>query len=300
MKYILTTENLSKNFGKIKAVNQLSLQIPRNSVFGILGPNGSGKTTTLGMVLGVVNASSGTYSWFGNRLNSGNDRKRIGAILESPTFYPYLSAIDNLKIVATIKQQAKGKFKEVLQMVGLYDRRNDLYKTYSLGMKQRLAIASVLLCDPEVLVLDEPTNGLDPQGIAEIRELIIKVAKKGKTVILASHILAEVQKVCTHFAVLRNGNLLFSGSVDSMRKENEEIEIATDSLNDLYAILESYPKAEKITKENNFYLVKLTKGTTILEFNTWLTEQKVIATHLLVREKSLEKQFLEILDETNH
>ena len=211
MEKVLTISGLQKNYGKIHAVNDLSLSVERGSVYGILGPNGSGKTTTLAIILGVVNSNGGSYSWFGNE-NSKNDRKRIGAILEQPLFYPYLTAEKNLQIVASIKGVEYSDIERVLKIVELFERKDSKFRTFSYGMKQRLAIASALLGNPEVLIFDEPTNGLDPKGIAEIRELIIKIAKQGITILLASHLLDEVQKTCSHVAVLKSGKKLYEGS----------------------------------------------------------------------------------------
>lgn len=205
---VVTIQNLTKHYGRIRAVEDLNLSIPEKSIFGLLGPNGSGKTTTLGMLLDVINPTSGSYSWFGNYSKHEN-RQKIGSILETPAFYPYLSAVNNLKIIAEIKAIGYGNIDEVLKLVGLFDRRHSFYRTFSLGMKQRLALASALLCDPLVMILDEPTNGLDPKGIAEMRELIRTIARQGKTIILASHLLDEVQKVCSHFAVLNRETPLY-------------------------------------------------------------------------------------------
>jgi ABC-2 type transport system ATP-binding protein len=212
---VLTVQNLVKQFGRIKAVNNLSLEIKRGQVFGMLGPNGSGKTTTLGMLMGVVNPTAGEFRWF-NEAPTPGIRRKIGAVLEHPIFYPYLSGLKNLELNAMIKKCPAENIPRVLEIVELTERQNDKYKTYSLGMKQRLAIASALLNDPTVLILDEPTNGLDPMGIAEIRNLIRKIAANGKTIILASHLLDEVQKVCTHFCVLKRGVLVHAGPVDDV------------------------------------------------------------------------------------
>ena len=202
METVLSTQQLTKNFGRLCAVNHLDLEVNRGEVFGMLGPNGSGKTTTLGMLMGVVNPTAGNFSWFGHP-PTHHIRKKIGAVLEHPIFYPYLSGQKNLELMALIKEAPVTNIPKVLELVELSDRKGDKYKTYSLGMKQRLAIASALLNDPIVLILDEPTNGLDPMGIAEIREIIKRIASDGKTIILASHMLDEVQKVCSHFAILR-------------------------------------------------------------------------------------------------
>src|SRR5688572_2298659 len=194
----------------------------------MLGPNGSGKTTTLGMLMSVVNPSAGSYKWF-DEPPSAQVRKKIGAVLEHPIFYPYLSGQKNLELNAKIKECPPENIPNVLELVELTDRRHDKYKTYSLGMKQRLAIASALLNNPTVLILDEPTNGLDPMGIAEIRELIKKIAANGKTIILASHLLDEVQKVCTHFAILRKGSLIHCGPVEEVNAGSETIEVRADT-----------------------------------------------------------------------
>ncbi|MFT6966913.1 MAG: ABC-type multidrug transport system ATPase subunit, partial [Marivirga sp.] len=235
---ILNISQLSKKYGSIQAVNKLDLTVSRGSVFGLLGPNGSGKSTTLGILLGVTKNDSGDFTWFGQQPSAGI-RKKIGAILESPTFYPYLSARQNLKIVAEIKKVPKHRIDEVLAQVGLIERADSSFKTFSLGMKQRLAIASALLADPELLILDEPTNGLDPQGIAEIRELIKAIAKSGKTIILASHLLDEVQKVCTEFAVLKNGNKIFQGSVAESLLGNDGMELAAKDMQQLKTTCEA-------------------------------------------------------------
>jgi len=292
---ILSTKNLSKTYGRIHAVKNLSIEISKGSVFGILGPNGSGKTTTLGMVLDVINRTSGDYHWFGETANKSH-RKRIGAILETPVFYPYLSAVKNLQIVAEIKNVSYQRIDPVIEKVGLIQRKNDKYKTYSLGMKQRLAIASALLCDPEVMILDEPTNGLDPQGIAEIRELIIQIGKEGKTIILASHLLDEVQKVCSHFAILKSGELIHQGLVEDVSKGKNTVEIVAGG-DEVYNLLQNNSDVEKVEKQGDHYSITLSDGVGAEEMNKYLFENGVIISHLLTKRKSLEKQFLEILND---
>src|SRR4051812_982438 len=255
---VLSVNNLSKQFGKIKAVTNLNLEVKQGQVFGMLGPNGSGKTTTLGMLMGVVNPTSGDFTWF-NQTPSHEVRKKIGAVLEHPIFYPYLSGQKNLELNAMIKQCDPANIPKVLELVELAERRDDKYKTYSLGMKQRLAIASALLNEPSVLILDEPTNGLDPMGIAEIRELIKKIAQQGKTIILASHLLDEVQKVCTHFAVLKKGNLIHSGPVGDVGKGAELVEVNAN-VSDLNERLLRFSGTSSIQRENGFYEVTLRDG----------------------------------------
>ena len=202
---LLTADRLNKRFGKLKAITDLSFSIKKGSVYGILGPNGSGKSTTLGIVLSAVNATSGTFEWFGGALSSHQALKKVGAIIERPNFYPYMTARENLELVCLIKQVSKEAVDRSLEEVGLLDRADSNFATFSLGMKQRLAIASALLSDPEILILDEPTNGLDPQGIHQIRTLIQRIASNGTTILLASHLLDEVEKVCDQVIILQKG-----------------------------------------------------------------------------------------------
>ena len=297
METVLSISNLTKKFGRLTAVSNLNLEVKRGQVFGMLGPNGSGKTTTLGMLMSVINPTSGSYSWFGEA-PTHHVRKKIGAVLEHPIFYPYLSGQKNLELNAMIKQCPVENIPNVLALVELTDRREDKYKTYSLGMKQRLAIASALLNDPTVLILDEPTNGLDPMGIAEIRELIKKIAANGKTIILASHLLDEVQKVCSHFAILRKGNLIHSGPVEEVSKGTETIEVRADAerLNEL---LMTFGGTSSVARENGYYHVTLLDNFHGKDLNKFLFENGVVADHLVTKKKSLEKMFLEILAEAN-
>lgn len=293
MDTVLSISNLTKHFGRIKAVNNLTLQVQRGQVFGMLGPNGSGKTTTLGMLMGVVNPTSGDFSWFGDP-PSHHLRKKIGAVLEHPIFYPYLSGQKNLELNAMIKQCPAANIPNVLELVELSDRKDDKYRTYSLGMKQRLAIASALLNDPTVLILDEPTNGLDPMGIAEIRQLIKKIAANGKTIILASHLLDEVQKVCTNFCVLKRGNLIHSGPVSLVTHGSETVEVFADIAN-FHEILAAFAGALSINRENGNFQVSLREGFNSKDLNRFLFDNGVVVSHLVTQKKSLEKQFLEIL-----
>lgn len=206
---------ITKRYGVITAINNLHTTIKKGEVWGVLGPNGSGKTTTLAVITGIIKANSGNFTWFGQDYKP-ELMKNMGILLETPNFYPYMSLVKNLKIYAKIKGVPESDIPRVLKLVNLYDRRKWAFQTMSLGMKQRLALATCLLGDPDVLILDEPTNGLDPQGISEVREIIINEAKKGKTIILASHILSEVEKICTHVAILKKGNLLASGKVSNL------------------------------------------------------------------------------------
>jgi len=293
---VLSIKNLDKKYGKIHAVNNLSLNVSKGSIFGILGPNGSGKTTTLGIVLGVITSNSGSYSWFGES-NSKENRKKIGAILEQPLFYPYLSAENNLKIIANIKGVEISDIDRVLKIVELSNRKNSKFKTYSYGMKQRLAIASALLGNPEVLIFDEPTNGLDPKGIAEIRELILQIAEKGITIILASHLLDEVQKTCSHVAVLKEGSILFTGKVNDVLNLSDTIELYSDNPELLVDTLNKFDHKIEVSSEKELIIVKSDEKLTTRDLNQFLVDKGIVVTHLAVRKKSLEQQFLELLNE---
>ncbi|MFN3939297.1 MAG: ABC transporter ATP-binding protein [Chitinophagales bacterium] len=274
-------------------MNKLSLTVPAGSVYGILGPNGSGKTTTLGIVLGIIHATSGSFNWFGEGHADAN-RKRIGALLEQPVFYPYLSGEQNLKLAARIKEVDKKDSERVLQLVELEARKKSQARTYSLGMKQRLAIASAMLGDPEVLVLDEPTNGLDPQGIAEMRELIKKIVATGKTIILASHLLDEVEKVCTHVAVIKNGVLLAEGSVNDIVRNEAQLEIAGSDMDRIASLLKGFAGVNEIVRQDSIWLVSIDENISPATINTHLINAGADVFHFTLRKKRLEEQFLEL------
>ena len=294
METILSIENLNKRFGPIHAVKNVSLEIEKGNVYGILGPNGSGKSTTLGIVLNVVNKTSGNYSWFGGTMQTHEALKKVGAIIERPNFYPYMTAIENLELVCKIKGIPYTKVHEKLELVGLLDRKNSKFSTFSLGMKQRLAIASALLNDPEILILDEPTNGLDPQGIHQIRDIIKLIASQGTTILLASHLLDEVEKVCTDVLVLRKGEVLYSGSVDSMSSNEGFFELQSDDIKQLKFVLSKLDAIEKCTEDNGKILAYLKKPLEAKDLNRMLFEEKIVLNHLVKRKHSLEEQFLEL------
>jgi len=293
---VLEIKGLDKHYGRIHAVNSLSLQVRRGMVFGMLGPNGSGKTTTLGMVLGVTSPDRGEINWF-NKGNHHHIRKSIGAILERPVFYPYMTARQNLELVCRIKEVPYQRIPNVLEITGLSDRANDPFKSYSLGMKQRLAIASALLCDPLVMILDEPTNGLDPQGIADIRELILKIAESGKTIVLASHLLDEVQKVCTDYCVLSKGRLLYNGSVSSDLGVKSMFDVAAGDMNALRNKLLSLKDISVIEDSDQLIRVQLHQGIGPATLNELLAREGIFLHHLVAGKKSLEEEFLKILRE---
>lgn len=294
---VLSIQGLTKQFGRIRAVNNLNLEVKRGQVFGMLGPNGSGKTTTLGMLMGVVNPTAGSFRWFGQE-PTPQLRRKIGAVLEHPIFYPYLSGQKNLELNAMIKQCPPENIGPVLELVELNERKDDKFRTYSLGMKQRLAIASALLNDPTVLILDEPTNGLDPMGIAEIRQLIIKIAANGKTIILASHLLDEVQKVCTHFCVLKKGDLVHAGPVEEVGSRAETVEVGAEEEN-LPGLLGDFAGTSALNEENGRFIVTMKEGFRAKDLNAYLFSKGVTVSHIVTRKKSLEKMFLEILSESH-
>lgn len=295
METILTITNLNKIYNKyVHAVKNLSLEIHKGNVYGILGPNGSGKSTTLGIVLNVVNKTSGTYSWFGGKMQTHEALKKVGAIIERPNFYPYMTAKENLELVCKIKSINYTKVQEKLELVGLMERKDSKFSTFSLGMKQRLAIASALLNDPEILILDEPTNGLDPQGIHQIRDIIRHIASQGTTILLASHLLDEVEKVCTHVLVLRKGEMLYSGTVDGMTSNEGFFELKSDNHQTLKSVLANHQAVEKIVEEEGKVLVYLKGNLEPADLNKYLFENNISLEHLVKRKVSLEEQFLEL------
>ena len=289
---ILTIENLTKKFGKLTAVDNLSFSIEKGNVYGILGPNGSGKSTTLGIVLNVVNKTSGNFSWFGGDVSTHNALKKVGAIIERPNFYPYMSAKQNLELVCKIKGVATTQVQKTLDTVGLLDRQDDTFKGFSLGMKQRLAIASALLNTPEILILDEPTNGLDPQGIHQIRGIIQKIAKQGTTILLASHLLDEVEKVCTHVVVLSKGKSLYVGRVEQMNASFGFVTLQCSDMPGLKKVLEESTSFENIKQDAAYLVANLTQEMDAAKLNAFLFEKGITLSHLVQRKESLEEKFL--------
>ena len=289
---ILTIENLTKKFGKLTAVDNLSFSIEKGNVYGILGPNGSGKSTTLGIVLNVVNKTSGNFSWFRGDVSTHNALKKVGAIIERPNFYPYMTAKQNLELVCKIKGVATTQVQKTLDTVGLLERQDDTFKGFSLGMKQRLAIASALLNTPEILILDEPTNGLDPQGIHQIRGIIQKIASQGTTILLASHLLDEVEKVCTHVVVLSKGKSLYVGRVEQMNASFGFVTLQCSDMPGLKKVLEESTSFENIKQDAAYLVANLTQEMDAAKLNAFLFEKGITLSHLVQRKESLEEKFL--------
>ena len=289
---ILSINKLNKRYGKLHAVKDVSLEIHKGNVYGILGPNGSGKSTTLGIVLNVVNKTSGEYSWFNGTMETHDALKKVGAIIERPNFYPYMTAVENLQLVCKIKGIDYSKISEKLEIVGLIDRKDSNFKTFSLGMKQRLAIASALLNDPEILILDEPTNGLDPQGIHQIRDIIKRIASQGTTILLASHLLDEVEKVCSHVLVLRFGEILYSGTVDGMSNQQQYFEIQSDNNALLLETIKNHPDIDTVSEVEGRINVYFKNKVEASHLNQYLFEKGICLSHLVSKKLSLEEQFL--------
>lgn len=295
--YILELNKISKAYGKIKALDDLSFIVPQGSVFGILGPNGSGKTTTLSIILDVLQADSGTYKWFGEEPHAGH-RKSVGSLLETPNFYHYLTAVQNLRITQSISGRGNEQdIERVLRQVNLHERKNYRFSTFSLGMKQRLAIAAALLGDPKVLLLDEPTNGLDPVGIVEIRELIKDLSKSGHTVIMASHLLDEVEKVCDHVAILKRGKLIATGTVDAVLSD-EDCVILNAREPGLTELMQQYEGVLRVENTAEGIACFFEKGViSTADINTYCFDHGVILSQLNMRKKKLEEKFFELTSE---
>lgn len=295
---VLQISGLTKKYGKITALKSLDLKIEQGNVYGLLGPNGSGKTTTLGIILGILKQDDGSFSWFGDEYGD-QYRLKIGAILETPNFYPYLNADENLEIIRHIKNDQNADFTELLTMVNLVDRRKSNFSTYSLGMKQRLAIAATLIGEPEVLIFDEPTNGLDPQGIAEVREILKKIANTGKTVIMASHILDEVEKICSHVAIIKKGQLLATGPVGSIINSDITVELASNDMHLLKSFLAGIPMVKSLHMLDKFIEITVDQNEDFAVLNKLAFDNGIILTHFVGRKKRLETEFLEITSKSN-
>jgi ABC-2 type transport system ATP-binding protein len=291
---ILSVENLCKNYGSVQALNGVTFSVPKGSVFGILGPNGSGKTTMLGIIMDILKPTAGSYTLF-DAPPDENCRRKIGTFLETPNFYHYLSAVRNLKITAAIKERGEEDIPQVLETVNLTERKDSRFSSYSLGMKQRLAIASCLLGNPDVLIFDEPTNGLDPVGIAEIRELIKQLRQQGKTIIMASHLLDEVEKVCTHVAILKKGKLIAAGDVNEILANDDIVELGATDMEKLKNIIHHLTGYNDLKEHDNLLQLFYPVGTTNLEsINHYCFENGVVLNYMQLKKKSLESKFFEL------
>lgn len=294
---VLNVNSLTKSYRRNRAIHNLSLQVDKGQVYGLLGPNGSGKTTTLGIILGILSATSGSYSWF-EGVSPDQARRKIGALLEKPNFYPWLSARQNLKIVAAIKNTDTRLIDGVLTNVNLSHAANQKFEHFSLGMKQRLAIASCLLGDPEVLVLDEPTNGVDAEGIAEIRSLILQLREQGKTIILASHMLDEVEKVCSHVGIIHHGAVAESGDINQVIGAGETIELRCNDNLKAQQFLQDRNEIKGLKVEKDMIHLSVANDFDTAQFNKLLVENQIYPSHLTKRSQSLEKHFLELLEKS--
>ena len=292
---VIETDNLSKRYGNTLAVDGISFQVERGQVFGFLGPNGSGKTTTIGMLLGIITPTGGTFRLLGHGGNKGlhEARRRVGATLETPNFYPYLSGLDNLRIVANVKRVGRKDIGEVLDLVGLTARQKDHFSKYSLGMKQRLALAATMLGDPELIILDEPANGLDPDGMREIREIIGRLAARGKTIFLSSHLLWEVERTCTHVAIISRGRVVRQTSVQNLVSASVFAGVRAEDMKALRAALEAYPEGVSVAADGDLLLIEL-RTDDLGSLNRYLSGQGIFASHLARQHATLEQVFFQL------
>jgi len=298
METILEVKNLSKRFGSQLVVDSISFKIEKGKIYGLLGPNGSGKSTTLGIILGVVNKSEGDFLWYNGTKTAVEALKRIGALIERPNFYPYMTAVQNLKLVCNIKQIPYDSIDRVLKIVDLLEQKNIKFHAFSLGMKQRLAIGSALLNYPEMLILDEPTNGLDPQGIHHIRKIIKDIAAQGTTVLLASHLLSEVEKTCTDILIIRKGKMLYQGRVSDLKKGNSYFELKSSNSLKLLKKLEKHPELISIDTSSSLLYKGYFKDTVSAEeLNKYLVEHEVYLSHLIEKKPNLEEYFLQLTND---
>lgn len=295
MDITLRISAISKSYGPIQALHDVSFTVPRGSVFGILGPNGSGKSTLLGILLQILKADKGSTEWI-DKEGMPLSRHQIGAFLETPNFYHYMSGYNNLKITSEISGRGTpAEINQILDQLKLGHRKYSKFSTYSLGMKQRLAIAAALLGNPPILLLDEPTNGLDPEGIAEIRSLIQQLAANGTTVIMASHLLDEVEKVCTHVAILKKGELLISGNMRDLMSGEEIIHLDAADLTRLLAILQDYPGISSMKIAQEKLMLSAVSGKIELDnLNAFCFQQGIVLRQITLHKKSLETTFLEL------
>ncbi len=292
---ILSVAGLSKHYGKLRAVDDVSFDIQSGQVFGFLGPNGSGKTTTIGMIFGIVTPTTGHLRLFGSDdpRALAQARRRVGGTLEQPNLYPYLTGRQNLRLVAAIKRVADRHIEPALQAVDLLAAADRKTKGYSLGMKQRLALAAAMLGDPELLIFDEPTNGLDPEGMQEIRELILKLSRSGRTIVLCTHLLAEVERVCTHVAILKQGRLLRSGPVSELTTGAPVFRLCTDNERTLWEAVCNYPAARQMRREHGAVYTELADSDPAL-LCRYLAGVGIYLAELSHQRPTLEQTFLRV------
>ena len=295
---VIETAGLTKRFPAVLAVDRVSLTVEQGQVFGFLGPNGSGKTTTIGMLMGIIKPTAGSFRLFG--AGAPRDllaaRARVGATLETPNFYPYLSGRDNLRIAAAIKGIGKARIEECLDIVGLRGRGKHRFRTYSLGMKQRLALAATMLNDPELIVLDEPANGLDPKGMKEVRDIIRLLAERGKTIFLSSHLLWEVERTCTHVSIVRKGRVVGTGTVAEIVGGDVTAVVRAEDDEALRAALEAFPEATSVRASDEGLVVALASDD-LAALNRYLAGQGIYVSHLARRHRSLEDAFMDLTGE---
>jgi len=297
---LLEVSHLSKQYGSRWAIRDLTFSVETGQICGILGPNGSGKTTTLGILLGCTRPTSGTYGWL-DTMGSDVVRTQIGALLEKPTFYPWLQAEANLQLTAVIRGiTGRHAIEKALDQVGLLPHRQTLYQKFSLGMKQRLGIAAALLGEPPILVLDEPTNGIDAEGIAHMRALFMDFASRGKTLLVSSHILDEIEKICSHVVILNRGAIVAQGPIQEVLQAEATIEIAASDMDTLQRILTESTLIETCTKAGDvFRILPRDTACTVEEINRMLVSHHIFASHLIRRKQSLEHHFLSLVSSEN-
>ncbi len=292
---VVETHGLTKRYRKQLAVDAISFDVEEGQVFGFLGPNGSGKTTTIGMLLGIISPTGGDVRLF-ERYGRGElhvARRRIGATLETPNFYPYMSGRDNLRIVANVKGVPHRRIDEVLELVGLASRRKDRFGAYSLGMKQRLAIAATMIGNPELVILDEPANGLDPEGMREIREIIGRLAEQGKTIFLSSHLLWEVERTCTHVAVIQRGRIVRQASVHDLVGGGVVVGLTAPDPDALARAVREYPATEAVRADGHEVVAEL-RDDDLASLNRFLAARGIWVSQLARRRRSLEDAFMEL------
>ncbi len=293
---VVIAEGLTKRFGKITAVSKMGLRLVAGEVFGFLGPNGSGKSTTVGMMLGLVRPTEGRVLAFGSDIatHPWPALRRIGAVIETSAFYPYLSGYDNLRLLAILLGDIPStRIDEMLELVGLRERARDPYRQYSLGMKQRLGIASTLIRDPDLVILDEPTNGLDPAGTREVRQLIPNLAREGRSVFLCSHLLHEVQTVCDRVAIIRRGQLVAEGSVSDLLGRGQFLRLKASNSDTLFQALSRIPWVTHVEQANDYVRARV-PAERAAELNRSLASQEVFLSELAPWETDLESVFLQL------